>query len=93
MTETRTSPATVNQSTVVHVATLVGGHWGINCGAIRFRNTTAATITRRPGYEVTCTKCIKAHPEAATVAVEAVEAPADEPLTFMQRQRLAGKAR
>lgn len=89
MTTSRTAKATISGK-VIHLATIsADGHIGINCGAVHFRSTNRSTIRRvADDAEVTCTKCLKATP----VEAPEVEAPA-EPLTFMQRQRLAGKAR
>lgn len=78
-----TQTATIGRSNVHHNVT-------ITCGAVHYRTTRRGDVKLHTDAEVTCTKCLKAAPviEAAPEA----EAPI-EPLTFMQRQRLAGKAR
>lgn len=68
-------PATVGTGKAVHAA--IDRHdgygLGIDCGAVRYRNTTARSITRqRAGTEVTCTKCL------ARLAPTEAEAPAAE---------------
>jgi hypothetical protein len=79
---------TIGRSNVHHIATPAVDGFTATCGAVRYRNaSTRGSVHVHRGAEVTCTKCIAASPAAIPA-----EAPA-EPLTFMQRQRLAGKAR
>lgn len=86
MTQTST-PATIGSGKVVHAATRdAAGRLSITCGAVHYRSARRGTVTRQPaGTEVTCSRCRTATP-APTAEIA-------EPLTFMQRQRLAGKAR
>ena len=62
-------PATVGTGKVVHAAQTYSGNLGVDCGAVRYRNTTTRTITRQPaGTEVTCQKCLAKFPVEAPVA-------------------------
>ena len=89
MSNAATAPVTVNRSTVIHLGTLRGGRYGVDCGAVRFRNTTAATITRRPaGTEVTCTKCRKA--AGLSAAADARPAYYGKPINTPADHRWAG---
>jgi len=91
MNTTRT--ASIGSSSVTHTAHLTSTGYSIHCGAVRYRNaSTRGSLRLHPvGTEVTCIKCRKADAEAPVIEeAPVVEA---EPLTFMQKQRLAGKAR
>lgn len=94
MNTNSTAPVTVNRSTVVHLGTLRSGRYGVDCGAVRFRNTAAATITRRPAdTEITCTKCRKAaglDAPAAEVTAETLPAYYGKPINTPVGYRWAG---
>lgn len=66
---------TINTNSTVHRAT-VGAHGElyVSCGAIRYRNTTEATLTRQDA-PVDCHRCLGTDAPAAPAAAKPAQCP------------------
>lgn|SRR3954470_16497255 len=66
---------TINTNTTVHRATvLTGGALSVACGAVRYRNTTEATLTRQDA-PVDCHRCLGTDAPAAPAAAKPAQCP------------------